>query len=64
MAKVLIPKYMHALIKRWKLEMNKVMANLLGIEEQEMFQLNCKTLLVKGLGQIVANEKELKRVEL
>lgn len=55
---------MHALIKRRKLEMNKVMANLLGIEEQEMFQLNCKTLLVKGLGQIVANEKELKRVEL
>jgi hypothetical protein len=64
MAKVLIPKYMHALIKRRKLEMNKVMANLLGIEEQEMFRLNCKTLLVKGLGQIVANEKELKRVEL
>jgi hypothetical protein len=33
------------------------MAYLLSFGEQELFQLNCKTLLGKGLGQIVANGK-------
>jgi hypothetical protein len=43
--------------------MNKHMVNLLSTGEQEMFRLNCKTLLVKGLGQIVAHGKGLKRVK-
>jgi hypothetical protein len=44
------------------LQINKDRTDLSSIGEQELFQLNYKTCFREGLGQLLANGKELERI--